>query len=99
MILHLDQENFGEVVKEGKVLVDFYAEWCGPCKMMGPVLSELASERSDIKIVKVDIDQHEDLARQYGVMSVPTIFLFENGEVKKQDVGYKPKEILESWLS
>ncbi len=98
MLKYLEMETLDDEVKEGLVLVDFYAEWCGPCKMLGPVLEEFAKEHEDIKVVKVDIDQHENLAREYGIMSVPTMLLFQDGKVVKQNVGYVPKELLETWV-
>ena len=96
MILHLNNENFDDEIKNGVVIVDFYASWCGPCKMLSPVLEEIANERVENKIIKVDVDKHEDLARRYGIMSVPQVFIFKDGELKKQLVGFMPKsKILE----
>ena len=85
--------NFKEEVLdyEGKVLVDFYANWCGPCKMLRPVLEEFATE-TDIKIVSVNVDNEEDVARNYGVMSIPCLVVFEKGEEKNRSVGFIPKE-------
>lgn len=91
-MIHLKDENFSELIKE-KVVVDFYATWCGPCKMLGPVFEEVANE-SSIKFVKVDIDEHEDLCREYKVMSVPTLILFENGKEVRRNIGFVPKEKL-----
>lgn len=82
-MIKLDKENFDEVIKEGRVLVDFYADWCGPCRMLAPVLEEISNENI-IKIVKVNVDNHEDIARRYGVMSIPTLILFENGNEQKE---------------
>lgn len=98
MVIHLKNENFQDEIKEGRILVDFHASWCGPCKMLSPIIDEIGSERGDIKIVKVDIDEHEELARQYGIMSVPTLLLFENGKIVKNHTGFFPKEILEKWI-
>ena len=95
-MIHLENENFNELIKE-KVVVDFYATWCGPCKMLGPVFEEVANS-SDIKFVKVDIDDHEDLCRKYGVMSVPTLILFEDGKEVKRNIGFIPKEKLEEFI-
>ena len=78
-MIHLEKENFDELIKD-KVVVDFFATWCGPCKMLGPVFEELSTEINDIKFVKVDIDEHEDLCRKYKVMSVPTLIVFDNGK-------------------
>jgi len=91
-MIHLENENFNELIKE-KTVVDFYATWCGPCKMLGPVFEEVSNE-VDIKFVKVDIDKHEDLCREYKVMSVPTVILFENGKEVKRNIGFMPKEKL-----
>ncbi len=84
-------EDFNEIIKDGKVLVDFYADWCGPCRMLGPVLEEISDE-GIIKIVKVNVDKDEDVTRKYGVMSIPTLILFENGTEIKRNTGFIPKE-------
>ena len=81
MIKELVNENFNDEIKEGLVLVDFYATWCGPCKMMHPVMDEVASLYSDVKIIKINVDNHGDLSREYAVMSIPTIILFGYVEV------------------
>ncbi len=98
MVIHLEKEDFNEVIKEGKVLVDFYADWCGPCKMLAPIIEELAKENESIKFVKVNVDLHEDLAQQYGIMSIPTVILFENGEQLKKQIGFVPKDVFEEWI-
>ena len=85
MIKYLENDNFDEIIKEGKLLVDFYADWCGPCKMLGSVLEDV----DFVDILKVNTDMHPELARKYGVMSIPTLIVFENGEIKKQSVGFK----------
>ena len=95
-ILHLDKENFKELVKnEKKVLVDFYAEWCGPCKMLAPVLE---SAESKIKVIKVNTDEFDELSREYGVMSIPTLVLLEDGKEVKRNIGFIDKESLENFL-
>ena len=71
--------------------MDFYADWCGPCQMMGPVIEEIAGERSDIKVCKINIDEEMEIAQKYGVMSIPTFIVFKDGEVFKKDLGAKPK--------
>ena len=91
-MIHLENENFSELIKE-KTVVDFYATWCGPCKMLGPVFEELSKE-VDINFVKVDIDNHEDLCREYKVMSVPTLILFEDGKEVRRNIGFIPKDKL-----
>ena len=94
-IIHLEKENFKELIKE-KVLVDFYANWCGPCKMLSPILERTNSE---LKVIKVDVDSFEDLAREYGVMSIPTLILFENGKELKRNIGFISEEQLEKFLN
>lgn len=98
MLLHLENEDFNEEVKEGVVLVDFFATWCGPCKMMGPVLEDLASNRDSIKVAKVDVDKFESLARTYGVMSIPTLVLFKNGQAVATKVGFTALPLLNEWI-
>lgn len=80
------------------VLVDFWASWCGPCRMLAPVVDEIAHEHPEIKVCKVNVDNEPELARQYGVMSIPTLIVFENGQIKNQSVGVVPKDSIESML-
>ena len=94
-IIHLENENFTDLIKE-RVLVDFFANWCGPCKMLTPVLEKV---ESNIKVIKVDVDKYENLAREYGVMSIPTIILFESGKEIKRNIGFISKENLEKFLN
>ena len=91
--------NFNEKIKEGVVLVDFFATWCGPCKMQAPVLEELKEDRSDVKVVKIDVDQETEIARLYGVMSIPTLILFKDGKEVAKNVGFMPKELLVQWIN
>lgn len=99
MIIHGNEENFNELINNGEVLVDFFATWCGPCRMLGPVLEEISGDRAGVKIVKIDVDECPNLSRKYGVMSVPTLFLFKDGkEVSKQN-GFMPKEALLDWIN
>ena len=94
-VLHLDDSNFkAEVVNaQEPVLVDFWAEWCGPCRMTGPVIDELAGEYAGkMKVGKVNVDENQTLSGKYNVMSIPTILIFKKGEVVKTLIGFMPKE-------
>ncbi|WP_349408083.1 thioredoxin [Pseudalkalibacillus sp. SCS-8] len=94
-ISHVTDQNFSTETSEGLVLADFWAPWCGPCKMIAPVLEEIDNEMNDkVKIVKLDVDENQETAGKYGVMSIPTLMLFKNGEVVDQVVGFQPKEAL-----
>lgn len=93
-VLKLNQENFAEAVKSGKALVDFYADWCGPCRMMAPILETVASEREDLIVAKVNVDESADLAARFGVMSIPTLVVLEDGDEIKRIVGARPKDAL-----
>ncbi len=90
----VNYNNFKQNVidKNGVVLVDFYADWCGPCQMMAPVLKEVESENADVSIVKVNVDNSPELAGVYGVMSIPTLIVFKDGKPVSQNIGYCPKE-------
>ena len=93
-VLVINKENFqNEVLNSDKpVLLDFYADWCGPCRMVGPVVSEIAEERSDIKVGKVNVDEQSELASQFGVMSIPMLVVVKNGKVVNKSVGARPKD-------
>ena len=98
MIKHLvDQNEFENEVKEGVVVVDFYADWCGPCQMLAPLLEELEKETS-IKIVKINVDELPELARQFRIMSIPTLMLFKDGKFTKKELGYMPIERLREFI-
>ena len=92
-IIHANAENFeSEVLKNKKtVILDFYADWCGPCRMLAPVLEKIDAEREDISIAKVNVDNEPSLAEAFGVTSIPAIFVLKNGEVVNQAVGVRPK--------
>ena len=98
MIKHATEENFNDLINRELVLVDFFATWCGPCKMLTPVLEEIDSDRSNVEIVKVDVDECESIARNYGIMSVPTLILFKNGTIISKQSGFMPKEPLSKWI-
>ena len=93
-VVKLNQENFAEAVKSGRALVDFYADWCGPCRMMAPILEAVAAEKEDLLVAKVNVDENAELASRYGVMSIPTLVILEDGEEIKRIVGARPKEAL-----
>ncbi|MBR2936982.1 MAG: thioredoxin [Oscillospiraceae bacterium] len=92
-VLHITKDTFeAEVLKSDKpVLLDFFAVWCGPCKMIAPVLDEIAQEREDIKVCKVNVDEEPELAAKYQVMSIPTLVVIKDGQVVNQSLGAKPK--------
>lgn len=96
--MELKQENFHEEIRKGLTLVDFYATWCGPCKMMHPIIEEMEKRYDTLKVVKVDVDTHEDLAKEYGVMSIPTLYLMKDGEPVEKNVGFTSQEQLEKWV-
>ena len=94
-----NENEFNETINSEYALVDFFATWCGPCKMMGPVLESVSSNRDNIKIIKVDVDKFESLARTYGVMSIPTLILFKNGQVIDKKVGFLAEPLLNEWIN
>ncbi|WP_404404199.1 thioredoxin [Jeotgalibacillus malaysiensis] len=99
-IAHATDQTFATETKEGLVLADFWATWCGPCKMIAPVLEELDSDMGDkVKIVKLDVDENQETASKYGVMSIPTLVVFKDGEIVDKVVGFQPKEALEELLN
>ena len=92
-VLHVNKDNFhNEVLNSEKpVLLDFFASWCGPCRMVGPILDEIAQEREDIKVCKVDIDEQPELASRFRIMSVPTLMVLKDGNIVDQSIGARPK--------
>ena len=93
-VVHITEENFEELVlkNEKKVLLDFWATWCGPCRMIAPIVEQIASERDDILVGKIDVDQEMALAVRLGIVSIPTLIVMEGGEAKAKTIGYCPKE-------
>ena len=92
MLKKLNEQNFDNEIKQGTVIVDFYADWCGPCKMLAPILDEIAEEREDVLVGKINVDDSPLLAARFGIVSIPTLIVFENGEEKKKIIGYTPKD-------
>lgn len=98
MVEKINEKEFNEKISSGKVLVDCFATWCGPCRMLSPIIDELAGEVTDYKFYKLDVDENEELSRKYGIMSIPTLLIFENGELKQTLVGFKSKAELKEIL-
>ena len=92
-VITITKENFAqEVLQSAKpVLLDFWASWCGPCRMLSPIVDEVAEERGDVKVGKVNVDEQPELAGEFGVMSIPTLLVFEQGKLVRQAVGARPK--------
>lgn len=100
-VLHITDENFDQEILKSDIpaMVDFWAEWCGPCKMIGPIIEELAEEyKGKIKIAKMNVDQNQKTPAKFGIRSIPTLIFFKNGEVVDVIIGAQPKEILKSAL-
>jgi thioredoxin 1 len=93
-IIKLNSENFeNEVLNyEGKVLIDFYADWCGPCRMLAPIIEDIAEERSDVKVCKINVDDENALAMSFQISSIPTVVIIEGGKIKERFSGVKPME-------
>ena len=94
MVEEINENIFNEKIKSGKVLVDCYAEWCGPCKMLSPIIDEVSKEVDTYSFYKLNVDDNENISREYAIMSIPTLLIFENGELKEKLVGFKSKEEL-----
>ena len=99
-VIHIDRNNFQREVlnSDRPVLLDFWAPWCTPCRMVGPILDEIAGERSDIKVAKVNVDEQPELASQFGVMSIPTLMVMKEGKIVQQAMGARPKAQILSML-
>lgn len=99
-IIHVTDQSFASNINEGLVLVDFWAPWCGPCKMIAPLLEEIDSEMGDkVKIVKLNTDENPETTSDFGVMSIPTLMFFKDGEPVEKVIGYQPKEVLTDLIS
>ena len=89
--IKVNSENYNEIKNSGTVLLDFYADWCGPCKMIAPIISEIADERGDIRVGKINVDESSDLAREYNIYSIPTLVVLKDGKEIKRATGARPK--------
>lgn len=92
----VNAEKFNEIRANGKVVVDFFADWCGPCKALGPIMEEVSADYPDVTFVKVNVDDAQSLAREFGVMSIPYVFMLEDGEVKNRFLGLQDKETVKA---
>lgn len=100
MIKHITkEEEFNEYIKEGLVLIDFFATWCGPCKLLSPVIEQVERQHQDLKVVKVDVDEAPFIASKYGIQAIPTLFLLRDGQVINQGMGYMNKNQLENFIN
>lgn len=97
-IKHGNENNFDILTNQGLVLVDFYANWCGPCRMLTTQLEDLANDRSEFEIVKINVDENPNLSKKYGVMSIPALLLFKDGKLIDNKIGYLPKELITKWI-
>ena len=98
-VIEITEKEFKERIKSnGKVLIDCYAPWCGPCKLLSPIVDEVASEREDCEFHKLNVDDAEEISREYGIMSIPTLLLFDKGELKTKTIGFKSKEELKELI-
>lgn len=92
-------DEFQSFINNEYVLIDFYADWCGPCKMLSPVIENIASSRDNIKVAKVNVDELNDIARSYSVMSIPTLILFKNGTMVDKKIGFMSESLLNDWIN
>ena len=98
--IKVNKSNFEEIKNSQKpVLLDFYADWCGPCRMVGPIIEEIANERDDIVVGKINVDEEEELAVKFGIESIPTLIIVKGGEVVAKQIGYNAKAIVDSFIN
>lgn len=95
-VLSINKNNFDSIKEEKTVLLDFYADWCGPCRMVSPIVDEIAEERSDILVGKINVDNEQELAKEFGILSIPTLIVLKDGKITSKSSGARPKaQILE----
>ena len=99
MILEINDNTFENSIKDGICLVDFWAPWCGPCRMLSPVIDELAEEMQNIKVFKCNVDEAKETPSKFGIMGVPTLIIFKNGKLLAQRSGMAPKKIIQDWIN
>lgn len=98
MVQEIRENEIDDIIRTGKVLIDCYADWCGPCKMLSPIIDEIASVNDEWKFCKLNVDDAQNIQMKYGIMSIPTLLLFENGTLKTKSIGFKTKEDIEDLL-
>lgn len=94
----INSKDFNDVINNDLVLIDFFAKWCGPCKMISPIIENLSNEFNNVKFYKVDVDESSDLANVLGVFSIPTIFLYKKGKLISKKIGFQSKDELKTWI-
>ena len=99
MVKQVNSEEFKKEIKDGVVFVDFFANWCGPCKMLSPVVEQLSEDIKDVKFIKVDVDASSEVAAEYGVMSIPTLIIFKDGKEISKQIGLMPKDALVDFIN
>ena len=96
-LVYANADNFQDNIAKGTVIVDFYADWCAPCRMIGPVLEQIAEEQTDLNVVKVNVDEYPQLASEFGVRGIPALFVVKDGKTVAQKAGFMPKDALVDW--
>ena len=98
-VININRENYNLIeASDKKVLLDFYADWCGPCQMLSPIIHQIAEARSDVMVAKINVDENPELSQKFGVFSIPSLFVLNNGEIAAQSVGFKPKAAILAML-
>ena len=98
-VINVNSNNFDEIIKSGVVVVDFFANWCGPCKMLSPIIEEVSNEMNEVVFAKVNIDESNDIASKFGIMSIPTLIIFKNGNAVNKNVGFLSKSELKEFIT